>query len=99
MPLASCMQGVNVKTVGNVFDSGKSNSLTRFPTYDGRRIYICTCTCMHTCRNIVFLPDCGKQILSCMYAHVLIPFSIYILILIHIYKTLLIRVDVCRPVS
>ena len=84
MPLASCMQGVNVKTVGNVIDSGKSNSLTRFPMHDDRRMYMNMYLYAHMYRNIVFLPDCGKQIISCMYAHVLIPFSIYILI--HIFK-------------
>ena len=40
MPLASYMQGVNVMSVGNLADSGKSNSLTRFPMYDGRRMYV-----------------------------------------------------------
>ena len=35
---ASYMHGVDVTTIGDVFDSGKSNLLTRFPMYDGRRI-------------------------------------------------------------
>ena len=66
MPLASYMQGVDVKTVGNVVDSGKSNSLKRFPMHDDRRMYMNMYLYAHMYRNIVFLPDCGKQIISCM---------------------------------